>query len=87
MTVMIELPPEKEAVLKAQARAQGLTIEQWLLSLAEQYGQPGSIAHLQRTDPAEWARRFDAWMDSQDPGRPVISDAAMSRDSLYPDRV
>ncbi len=38
MTVTIELPPEKEAVLKAQAQARGLTIEQWFLRLAEQSG-------------------------------------------------
>lgn len=36
MTVTIQLPPEKEAALIAQAAARGLTIEQWLLQLAEQ---------------------------------------------------
>ena len=35
MTVTIDLPPEKEAALKAQAQAQGLRVEQWLLGLAE----------------------------------------------------
>ena len=35
MTVTIDLPPEKEAALKAQAQAQGLSVEQWLLRLAE----------------------------------------------------
>ena len=38
MTVTIELSPEKEAALKAQAQARGLTVEQWLLKLAEQAG-------------------------------------------------
>ena len=38
MTVKIELSPEKEAALKAQAEARGLTVEQWLLTLAEQSG-------------------------------------------------
>jgi hypothetical protein len=36
MTVTLELSPEREAVLTAQAKARGLTIEQWLLRLAEQ---------------------------------------------------
>ena len=39
MTVTIELSPDKEAAFKAQAQAMGLTIEQWLLRLAEQAGQ------------------------------------------------
>ncbi len=34
----LELPPEKEDSLKAQAQARGLTVEQWLLQLAEQSG-------------------------------------------------
>jgi len=38
MTLTIELSPEKEAALKAQAQARGLTVGQWLLQLAEQSG-------------------------------------------------
>jgi len=38
MTLTIELSPEKEAALKARAQALGLTVEQWLLQLAEQSG-------------------------------------------------
>jgi len=87
MTVTLHLPPEKEAAFEAQARARGLTLEQWMLELAEQSVQPVSIAHLQRTDPEEWARQFDAWADSHDPDTPVLSDEAMSRESIYPDLV
>ena len=39
MTLTIELSPDKEAAFKAQAQAMGLTIEEWLLRLAEQAGQ------------------------------------------------
>ena len=35
MTVTIHLPPEKEAALQAQARARSLSLEEWLLRLAE----------------------------------------------------
>jgi hypothetical protein len=35
--------------------------------------QPASIAHLQRTDPEEWARQFRAWTDSHRPDIPVLS--------------
>ena len=87
MTVTLNLPPQKEAVFKARARARGLSLEQWMLELAEQSVQPVSIAHLQRTNPQEWARHFDAWVDSHNPDTPVLSDEAMSRESIYPDLV
>jgi hypothetical protein len=44
-----------------------------------------SIAHLQCSNPKEWARQFRAWADGHDPALPVLSDAAMSRESIYPD--
>jgi hypothetical protein len=87
MTVTFELSPEREAALKAQAQARGLTLEVWLMELADQHTAEVSIAHLQRTDPQEWARRFDTWVNSHDPNAPVLSDEAMSRESIYPDRV
>jgi hypothetical protein len=88
MTLTIELPPEKEAVFKAEAQLRGLSLEQWLVEVAEQHVQPaGSVAHFQKTNPTEWARHFDAWIDSHDPNTPVLSDEAMSRASMYPDRV
>jgi len=45
MTV-INLPPEKGSVFEAQARARGLSVEQWMLELAGQSVEPVSIAHL-----------------------------------------
>ena len=64
-----------------------MSVEQWMLEVADQHVQPVSIAHLQKTDPAEWARQFDAWLDSHDPNTPVLSDEAMSRESIYPDLI
>jgi hypothetical protein len=87
MNVTIELSDEKAAALKAQAEAQGLTVERWLEQIAEQHVRPVSIAHLQKTNPKEWARQFDAWVNSRDPNTPVLSDEAMSRESIYPDRI
>jgi hypothetical protein len=85
MTVTLHLPPDKEAAFEAHARARGLSLEQWMLELAEQSVQPVSIAHLQKTNPQEWARQFRAWADSHDPRIPVLSEEAMSRESIYPD--
>jgi hypothetical protein len=86
VTVTIELSSEKEAVLQAQAR--GLTIQQLLTELTEQFIQPvASIAHLQRTNPEEWARQFHEWAESHDRTTALLSDEAISRDSIYPDRI
>jgi hypothetical protein len=87
MTVTLNLPPGKEAAFKAQAQARGLSLEQWMLEVADQQVPPVSIAHLQKTDPQEWARQFDTWVNSHDPNIPVLSDEDMSRESIYPDLI
>jgi hypothetical protein len=89
MNLTIEISDEKMAVLKAQAAAQGLTVERWVEQLAEQHAeaQPVSIAHLQKTDPKEWGRRFHEWAESHDRTTPPLSDQAISRESIYPDRI
>ncbi|MDZ4800705.1 MAG: hypothetical protein SGI92_21305 [Bryobacteraceae bacterium] len=74
MTVTLELAPEREAVLKAQAEACGLTVEQWLIQLTEQVVPPASRAHLQRTDPDAWAREFVAWAEGNGRTTPLLSD-------------
>jgi hypothetical protein len=89
MNLTIELSDEKAAALKAQAAARGLTVERWVEQIAEQHAeaQSASIAQLQRTNPKEWARRFHEWAESHDRTTPLLSDEAVSRESIYPDRV
>ena len=87
MNVMIQIPEDRAALYLQQAQARGLTVERWLLELADQNAPAISIAHLQESNPKEWARQFRAWADSHNPATPVLSDEAMSRDSIYPDRV
>lgn len=86
MNVTIELSDEKAAAFQEQAAAVGLTVNEWVEQLVEQYTQPRSIAHLQKTNPEEWARLFREWTDGHDRDTPLLSDEAMSRESIYPDR-
>ena len=85
MTLTIELPDPQVAALKVQADALGMTVERWLQKLAEDHVPPQSIAHLQCTDPDEWARRFHEWAESHDRSTPLLNDQAISRESIYPD--
>jgi hypothetical protein len=93
MNLTIELSDEKAEALKAQAAARGLTVErwveQWVEEIAEQDAEthPASIAHLQKTDPKEWGRQFHEWAESHDRTTPPLSDEAISRESIYPDRI
>jgi hypothetical protein len=89
MNLTIELSDEKAAALRAQAEARGLTVERWIEQIAEQQAeaQPASIAHLQKTNPKEWARRFHEWAESHDRTTPLLSDEAVSRESIYPDHI
>jgi hypothetical protein len=89
MNLTIKLSDEKAAALKAQAAAHGLTVERWVEKIAEQHAeaQPASIAHLQKTNPKEWACRFHEWAESHDRTTPLLSDEALSRESIYPDRI
>jgi hypothetical protein len=89
MNLTIEISDEKAAALKAQAAAHGLTVERWVEQIAEQQAeaQPASIAHLQKTNPKEWARLFHEWAESHDRTTPLLSNEAISRESIYSDRV
>ena len=86
MNVTIELSEGQAAALKVQAEAQGLTVERWLEQVAAQLAPAASIAHLQKTNPTEWARRFHEWAESHDRTTPLLSEQAVSRESIYPDR-
>jgi len=87
MIVTLDLPPEREAALKTQAKARGLSLEQWLMEMTEQLAPSGSISHLQKTNPKEWMRQFRSWAESHDRTTPPLSDEAVSRESIYPDRI
>ena len=87
MNLTIELSDAQAAALKAQAEAQGLTVERWFQRIAENHVPPQSIAHLQTANPKEWARRFHEWAESHDRTTPLLTDEGISRESIYPDRI
>jgi hypothetical protein len=49
--------------------------------------QQGHRSLQDELTPEEWVRQFDTWVDSHDRTTPLLSDEAVSRESIYPDRV
>jgi hypothetical protein len=79
MTLIVNLPDDQVAMLKAKAASAGFTLEAWFSELAAvEAGSPQSeqvaksIVHLQESVPREWARQFRAWADGHDPNLPVL---------------
>jgi hypothetical protein len=79
MTVTIQLPPDIEATLVAQAQAQGLDLARYVEQLLREQVLPRPGAAL---SPAE---RAEAWRQSTRglPHTPPLSDDAISRESIY----
>jgi hypothetical protein len=79
MTVALNLKAEVEAELLAQAKANGMTLEEYLLSMLEGVAlsvKQGNLSALQR------AATFEKWASGH---RPIadLSDYAVSRESIY----
>jgi hypothetical protein len=86
MNVTVEIPDDRAAHFQREAKARGLTVDRWLLQLAEQSAPSESIAHLQKSNSQEWMRQFRAWSQSHDRSTPTLSTEALSRESIYSDR-
>lgn len=82
MTVTIELAPDIEADLLAEARSHGLELPQYVEHLLRERVTLRAGSDL---SPAE---RAAAWRESSRglPPTPPLSDDAISRESIYGDR-
>lgn len=85
MTVTLDLRPEVEEQLLAEAKARGLSVEAYIQQelesklLSEE--NPNHIPY------DEWLRRFNDFLKSHDYIKaPPLSDEAISRESIYRER-
>jgi hypothetical protein len=91
MTLTIEVSGELEAALKAQAREQGLTADRVARRVLADALTPGvegeedGLSAATGTSGEEKARAFVQWAKSHR-DTPPLSDEAISRASMYPDR-
>lgn len=81
MTITLNLKPEVEAGLIAQAQAKSMTLEEYLLSMVE----GAVLSQAQTTSPEERAAAFESW-SANHRATPRLSDFAVSRESMYEGR-
>jgi len=81
MTVNLQLTPDVEAGLAAQAQARGLSLETYLEQVLQERSRSVAPPSL---DPDERALAFEAWAHSH-PLTPALSDAAVRRENLIRD--
>jgi hypothetical protein len=82
MAITLNLPPEVEASLAAQARALGLQLNSYVQSLVEQR------AGLGRSEQTTNLEQFEAELDALARGSdklPYLPPAALTRESFYQD--
>ncbi len=82
MAITLNLPPEVEASLAAQARAVGLQLNSYVQSLLEQQAGMG------RAEQATSLEQFEAELDALAQGSdklPYLPPAALTRESFYQD--
>lgn len=89
MALTLDLPKDLEATLTSQAHAHGMTLEAWLQKIVAEQAQPNAAPRSLQDEltPEEWVRQFHAWTQSHDRTTPLLSDEAVSRESIYPDRI
>jgi hypothetical protein len=87
-----ELTPELAKEILAAAATRGVSVEEFLESVANQQQDDSSSSpqgvtdddHFQRTaTPEEWSRALREWADSHSREAPPLSDYAVSRESIY----
>jgi hypothetical protein len=82
MKVTLDLPPHVERAYLAEAKARGLPLETLMREVL--LAQQPSSSDAEMT-PEEWVREFKAWTRSHS-DLPILSDEAISRESIYGDR-
>jgi hypothetical protein len=81
MTVKLELTPEIEENLLAQARAKGLSLEDYAVRVL---GERSRIAPTEGRAPADLARAFERWAHNH-PALPPLPDEAFRRANMLRD--
>lgn len=84
MTVTLELRPEVEERIIAEAKALGLSVEDYIQRKLE---GKSTMPDPNALPFEEWEQRWNEWLNSHDYIKaPPLSDEAISRESIYRER-
>jgi predicted DNA-binding protein len=86
MTLMIEMPPELESRLKAEAEKRGQDAAAYARTLLESLLLPARERPLYEGSLEEWKRAFREWGEAHRTDTPAIPLEALRRENLYEDR-
>lgn len=85
MTVTLELKPEVEERIIAEAKARGLSVEDYIQQELE--AKVRTAERPKQMPYEEWLREFNEWVNSHDYIKaPPLSDEAISRETIYRER-
>ena len=83
MPTRLEVEPDVASKIETQARARGVSVDAYLRTLLEE--SEAQAASRPALSPEEKARRWRELAASRDPNTPLLSDEAISRESIYGD--
>ncbi len=86
MGITLELSPDTEARLIAQAAARGLSVEELLKITIDALLSASDASSSAVLSPQERAQKFVNWAKSHTLKTSPLSDEAISRESIYRDR-
>jgi hypothetical protein len=82
MTLTLEIPPETEAALQEKAQRRGLSLDAYLLDLAKRDASTKETASSRLAA----VRAIGSYDTRRAAGLPPLSDAEISRESIYGER-
>jgi hypothetical protein len=85
-TTTIEVDQLTAVILRAKAEAKGITISDWLRSMAETEAPIPPSTFFETASPEERARAVEEWAGQHRSAAPPLSDEAISRDLIYAER-
>ena len=84
MAINIELRPDLEERLAEEARAQGMSLSSYLETVLDKNAADSQSLQTALT-PEEWGRELRQWAKDFPGQTPLLTDQAISRESIYDD--
>ena len=70
MTVTLNLKPEVEERIVAEAKARGVSVENYILNVLEKEAINGEASFALTATPEEWEKAFLEWVHAERPQHP-----------------